>query len=97
METLLRTISAFGSADRLRRTRTVKARTGLSRPCPAGQTDNGQLFSKIWTAESHGKRFSGTSEQKRGKDRTRKVLSADVYLRTVHVHIFDFRPQNIFS
>ena len=23
-------------------------RTALSRPCPAGQTDNGQLFPKIW-------------------------------------------------
>ena len=34
--------------SRRRRTRTVKVRTALSRPCPAGQTDNGQLFPKIW-------------------------------------------------
>ena len=27
-----------------RRTRRVKVRTALSRPCPAGQTDNGQFF-----------------------------------------------------
>ena len=30
--------------SRRRRTTTVKVRTALSRPCPAGQTDNGQLF-----------------------------------------------------
>ena len=34
---------------RRRRTRTVKVRTDLSRPCPTGQTDNGQLFSIIRT------------------------------------------------
>ena len=32
---------------RRRRTRTTKVLTPLARPCPAGQTDNGQLFSKI--------------------------------------------------
>ena len=32
------------SSLRRRRTRTMKVRTALSRPCPAGQTDNGQLF-----------------------------------------------------
>ena len=34
---------------RRRRTRTVKVRTALSRPCPVGQTDNGQLVSIIRT------------------------------------------------
>ena len=34
---------------RRRRTRTVKIRTALSRHCPPGQTDNGQLFSIIRT------------------------------------------------
>ena len=29
------------------RIRTVKVRTALYRPCPTGQTDNGQFFSKI--------------------------------------------------
>ena len=38
---------------RRRRTRTVKVRTALSRPCPAGQTDNGQLFPKIRTESGH--------------------------------------------
>ena len=57
----------------------MKVRTALSRPYPAGQTDNGQLFSKIWTAERHLRRFSGNSEQKRDKDRTRTVLSAVVW------------------
>ena len=33
--------------NRRRRTGTPKIRTALSRSCPAGQTDNGQLFSKI--------------------------------------------------
>ena len=87
---------------RRRRTRTVKVRTALSRPCPAGQTDNGQLFfynpdrierGKIWTdrhrtenpdririADRHRTRFSGKSGQKRDKDRTRTVLSADDWL-----------------
>ena len=27
----------------------MKVRTALSRPCPAGQTENGQFFSKIRT------------------------------------------------
>ena len=38
-----------------RRTRTVKIRTALSRPCPAELTDNGQLFSEIWTESRHEK------------------------------------------
>ena len=36
-------------SGRRRRTRTVKVWTALSRPCPAGQTDNGGFFSKIRT------------------------------------------------
>ena len=36
-------------SGRRRRTRTVKVWTALSRPCPAGQIDNGGLFSKIRT------------------------------------------------
>ena len=36
---------------RRQRTKTVKVRTALSCPCPAGQTDSGQFFSKIRTAD----------------------------------------------
>ena len=38
-----------------RRTRTVKVRIALSRPCKAGQTDNGQL-SPIFTRKISGKK-----------------------------------------
>ena len=37
--------------SRRRRTRTVKVWTALSRPCPAGETNNGQLFAIIRTAD----------------------------------------------
>ena len=45
-----------------RRTRRVKVRTALSCRCPAGETDNGQLFfyypDRIRTAERHPTQFS---------------------------------------
>ena len=42
---LVRNFGPLGLLDaRRRRTRTVKVRIAFSRPCPGGQTDNGQLF-----------------------------------------------------
>ena len=57
--------------NRRRRTRTVKVRTALSRHCPPGQTDNGQLSSKIRTES--GQR-TGSSQNKIRTDRHRTAF-----------------------
>ena len=67
----------------------MKVRTALSRPYPARQTNNEQLFSKIRTesrqrtenqdrirtVDRQRARFSGKSGQKRNKNRTRKQIN----------------------
>ena len=47
---------------RRRRTRTVKVRTALCRPCPVEQTDNGQLFYWIRTADRNETEKSGQTD-----------------------------------
>ena len=76
--------SSVNFSGRRRRTRTVKVRTALSRPCPAGQTDNGQLFFETENVrqDRHRTRFSGKSGQKRDKDRTVFVSSGQSSGRT---------------
>ena len=72
-------MSLTGRTDRQRAAFFLKIRTESGqltdpRQTESGQTDTGQ---KIRTADRHPTRFSGKSGQKRDKDRTRTVLSAD--------------------
>ena len=79
--------------SRRRRTRTPKVRIALSRPCPAGQTESsGQIETDIIRTDRHQTQFSGKSGQKRDKDRTRTVLSADVCF-IEHGQIMTYGPE----
>ena len=83
----------FQFESRRRRTRTVKVRTALSFPCPAGQTDNGQSFflkirTEFWHPTESEQTESGQTDAGRNPDKneTRTVLSADVWLKDTMSH-----------